>query len=114
MAYLRINGQTIHYDEALPYQSIGVVGSGHGGEVRDTFPLSPRSRFGYQSSLRKRVSQDALIDELSVDSNLIGHFLKTGVFNGDNGVKRLSDEDRPAFERTAKLYREVLSALRGK
>ena len=114
MAYLRINGQTIRYDESLHYQSIGTVGSRHGGEVCDTFSLNPRSSLGYQSGFRRRVSQDALIAELSVGSKRIKHFLDTGIFNGDNGTKKLTNKDRPAFERTAKLYQEVLSALKGK
>ncbi|MDP3734154.1 MAG: hypothetical protein Q8R37_02910 [Nanoarchaeota archaeon] len=114
MAYLRINSQTIYYDEKLPYQSIGVVGSGHGGAVYDTFHLNPRSYFGHQSGNRKRVSQDILRTELTHDLGLVRGFLKTGIFNGDNGTKKLIDEDKPAFERTVKLYHEVLSALRGK
>lgn len=113
MAYLRINRKIVHYDESLPYQSIGIVGGGMVGDVYDVYLLDPKSRFGYQGGLRRNFSQCALIAEVTVDLGKIVDFLGTGIFDGHNGTRELNEKDRPAFERTAQLYREILSALRG-
>ena len=110
MPNLRINGNTIRYETKLPYMSIGVVGSSHGGEVYDTYPLTPNHRLGYQS---RRRHKDFFAIELAEELRLTEEFLRTGFYHGDNGVKHLTEADKPAFKRTVKLYHEVLAALRG-
>ena len=110
MPHLRINGNTIRYDNKLDYDSIGVVGSGHGGEVWDVYPFNPGHRLGYER--RKRDGSFFTI-ELGEELRLVKDFLRTGFYHGDNGVKHLTEADKPAFERTTKLYHEVLAALRG-
>jgi len=114
MTYLRINGRNIFYDKKLPYLAIGVVGSGHGGEIYDRFQLDPKSCLGYKSANRTQISEEALKIGLSHDLSLMRKFLSTGVFEGGNGTVELDEEERPAFERSAELYNEVLAALKGK
>ena len=111
MPHLGINNQLIHYERDKTYQSIGVVGSTHGGAVYDLLEFNPGNRFGYQQ--RKRLGESLeyeLIDELS----LIDQFLRERVFHSGNGVRKLMEEDKPHFENTQLLYEKILSALNGK
>ena len=94
--------------------SIGIVGSKHEDMVYDTLPLKPRSHLGHTGNFRRKFSLDAMQTELEADLELIITFLKKGIFESDNGTQELHDEDRPSYERTTQLYREVLATLKGK
>lgn len=110
MPHLRINNQVIHYEKDKRYLSIGVVGSTHGGAVYGLYGFDPKRRLGYQQ--RKQLGE-SLEWELTHELSLIDKFLRSRVYHINNGVRELTEEDKPHFENTQRLYLEILSVLKG-
>ena len=113
MDEFKINGQTVNYEGQQPYLSIGIVGSNPIGYVYDVFSLRPALRYGHLPSERKK-ALEGLKAEVEVDLALVTDFLRSGVFEGANCVRKLDEKDKPAFERTEKLLKDVIKALIGK
>ena len=109
MTYLRINDTTIKYDDTLQYRSIGLVGDG--GEGLDVQNIKPDIRLGDGAREREGILFKMSLED---DLRLTEEFLKTGIFDTGKRIKQLNERDKPALERTVRLYREVLSALSGK
>jgi hypothetical protein len=106
MGSVEINGRTVTWDDSKSYRTIGVRWSGHGGEIRGPRNLNPKLLFYRQG---EAIPVDK-INEFEVTYDLRGtyEFLKTGRY-ADRTV--LDETERPAFERAAHLYLEILVAL---
>lgn len=108
MGALNVKGRKVKFDETDTYKSLGVVGSGHGGEIYGICRFDPALRF--KPDMLARTSPFSLEVDLRRTENL----LRDGSYNGyGEGVNLLREVDIPYFNNSQRLYAELIAALKG-
>ncbi len=111
MREIRFFGTPVEYDPTLQYLSIGVVGSGHGGEVRGKYS-NPYWRLALAG---KRVHdfQGLVGVALEVETELgnITCLLHDGTRQVDALAVKLAESERQSYRNTGGLYIRALETF---
>ena len=108
MKKLQVHGIQVEYDETKQYRSIGVVGSTHGGEVFDSYHVSPEHGLHFPKNI------EIMVLEMEGELYKISQLLKNGSFPGDNGVIQPKAGEIEQYKNTQELYLRILAKVKDK